>query len=72
VTEAVAESGRVTLLRITGVGAGFVVCIGAGLAAGVWLGSRTGHSWWPIVGLFAGLAAGGIFAASAFRQAMKP
>jgi hypothetical protein len=72
VKTAVAETGRVTLLRITGVGAGFVVCIGAGLALGVWLGSLTGHSWWPIVGLFAGLLAGGIFAASAFRQAMKP
>jgi hypothetical protein len=71
VTAAIAEAGRVTLLRITGIGAGFVVCIGAGLALGVWLGSLTGHSWWPILGLFAGLIAGGIFAASAFRGALR-
>jgi hypothetical protein len=61
----------VTLLRISGIGAGFVVCIGAGLALGVWLGSTTGHSWWPIAGLFGGLIAGGVLAASALRQALR-
>ncbi|MDO8689880.1 MAG: AtpZ/AtpI family protein [Dehalococcoidia bacterium] len=37
----------------------FVACIGAGLAAGIWLDSRTGISpLFTLLGLFSGMGAG--------------
>lgn len=57
-------------MRITGIGAGFVVWIAAGLFLGVRMAAIRGESWWPIVGLFAGLVLGAVFAVCAFRQAL--
>lgn len=58
-------------LRIAGVGAAFVVCVVGGFWLGIALAARTGASWWPLAGMFAGLVAGIGFAVAAVRRALR-
>jgi len=53
---------------VVGAGATFVAFVLGGFALGLFLGSRTGHAWWAIVGIFAGLFAGmAVFATQMVR-----
>ena len=42
-----------------GAGTAFGGSVLAGLLLGIWIGRLTGASWWVMVGLFAGVFAGG-------------
>ncbi len=53
---------------VVGAGATFVAFVLGGFALGLVLGNRTGHAWWAIVGIFAGLFAGmAVFATQMVR-----
>jgi hypothetical protein len=50
-------------------GSTFVAFVAGGFLIGLFLGNRTGASWWVIVGTFAGLFLGiGLFAAQIVRS----
>jgi hypothetical protein len=61
----------VTPLRLVGVGATFVVCVLAGMAAGLWTQRATGASIWVLAGLFGGIVAGGFLAFREFARSMR-
>ena len=45
--------------------------VGLGLLAGFWLAGRTGQNLWVVVGMFAGLALGGVLALRLLLAASK-
>ena len=50
-------------------GSTFVAFVAGGFLVGLFLGNRTGASWWVIVGTFAGLFLGvGLFAVQVVRS----
>jgi hypothetical protein len=57
-----------TLLRLAGIGATFVVWVLAGIGAGLWAQHATGQSLWVLAGLFAGIALGGFLAFREFAR----
>lgn len=56
------------VVPVIAAGGTFAMTTLAGLAAGIWIGSRTGQGLWALAGLFAGLAVGGY---TAYRLLMR-
>lgn len=55
-------------MPVVAAGGTFAMTTLAGLAAGIWVGSRTGQGLWVLAGLFGGLGAG---AYAAYRLLMR-
>lgn len=56
------------VVPVLAAGGTFAICTLAGMAAGIWIGQRSGQQLWVLGGLLGGVAVGGY---SAFRLLLR-